>query len=136
MPYGSPIFQGLAFLRCALSVGHSGDALLAMAGASLERVLAGEEPIDGARDVAFERVVAHLAVAANGSYRGHDVDEPLALAGLACHRADGHPVAQRIAELIAVGREACANGGGARDEALFAAMGGQLLAGTPALDLV
>jgi hypothetical protein len=46
MPYGSPLFQGLAFLRCALLVGLEGDALRAMAGASLERVLAGEEPLD------------------------------------------------------------------------------------------
>ena len=146
MPYGSPLFQGLAFIRCALAVGHDGDALRAMAGASLERVLAGEDPLDvgpapgsdrlGPRDVIFERVIAHLAVAANGSYRGQPVDEALALAALACHRADEHPVAAPIAELSDVGREAVANGGGHRDAALYAAMGGQLLAGTAALGAV
>ena len=146
MPYGTPLFHSLAFLRCALSVGLDGDALRAIAGASAERVIAGEEPLDvgpapgagrlGPRDVAFERVVAHLTVAANLSFREQPVDEPLALAGLACHRADESPVADRIAALIDLGREAVARGGGSRDEAMYAALGGQLLAGTPDLDVV
>ena len=146
MPYGSPLYQALVFLRCALAVGLEGDALRAMAGGSLERVLAGEDPLDvgpapgaahlGPRDVAFERVVAHCCVAANLSFRGRGPDEPLALAGLACHRADGHPVARRIAELLEVGRERIGAGGGQRDEALYSAMAGQLLAGTWALDVV
>lgn len=146
MPYGSPLFHALAFLRCALLAGLDGDALRAIAGASLERVLAGEEPLDlgpapgagaaGPRDVAFERVVAHLTVAATLSWLGEPVAEPLGLAALACHRADGHPVAARILELLDAGREAVARGGGTRDEALYAAMAGQLLAGTFALDVV
>jgi hypothetical protein len=145
MPYGSPVYHGLAFLRCALVVGLDGDALRAIASGSLERVLAGEPPIDlgpapgperlGARDVTFERTIAYLSVAAYASFTGGDVDEPLALAALTCHRADAHPVAQRIAELIDAGREAVARGGGTRDEAMFAAIGGQLLAGTAGLDL-
>ena len=140
MPYGSPLFEGLAFLRCALAVGLEGDALRAIAGGSIERVLAGEEPLDvgpapgverlGPRDVMFERVVAHLAIAAHGAYRGWDVDEPLGLAALACHRADDHPVAAAIADLLGAAR------GGGRDEALYAAIGGQLLAGTSALSVV
>jgi len=146
MPYGTSLFHSLAFLRCALSVGLDGDALRAIAGASTERVLAGEEPIDagpapgagrlGPRDVAFERVVSHLTVAANLSFREQPVDEPLALARLACHRGDDNPVANRIAELVDAGREAVARGGGTRDEAMYAALGGQLLAGTPDLDVV
>jgi hypothetical protein len=146
MPYGSPLFQGLAFLRCALLCGLDGDALRAIAGGSLDRVLAGEEPLDvgpapgagrlGPRDVAFERVVTHLGVAANLSFDGQKVDEPFGLAALACRRADAHPVAARILDLIDAGRAAAANGGGYRDEALYAAMGGQLLAGTYALDVL
>jgi predicted TIM-barrel fold metal-dependent hydrolase len=146
MPYGSALFHSLAFLRCALSVGLGGDALRAIAGASAERLLGGEDPLDvgpapgarrlGPRDVAFERVVSHLSVAANLSFRGHAVDEPLALAALACHRAEAHPVADRIAALIELGREAVARGGGTRDEAMYAALAGQLLAGTHALDVV
>ncbi|HEX8119685.1 MAG TPA: amidohydrolase family protein [Solirubrobacteraceae bacterium] len=145
MPYGSPLFHSLAFLRCALAVGLEGDALRAIAGASVERVLAGDEPLDvgpapgsarlGPRDVGFERVVAHCAVAANLSFREQPVDEALALAQLACHRADEHPVAARVGELLQVGREVVARGGGTRDEALYAAMAAQLLAGTAALDL-
>jgi hypothetical protein len=146
MPYGTPLFHSLAFLRCALSVGLEGDALRAIAGASTERVLAGEEPLDvgpapgsgrlGPRDVAFERVVSHLGIAANLSFREQPVDEPLGLARLACHRADDNPVADRIAELVDLGREVVARGGGARDEAMYAALAGQLLAGTPDLDVV
>jgi hypothetical protein len=146
MPYGSSLFASLAFLRRALGVGLEGDALRAIAGASAERVLSGEDPLDvgpapgsamlGARDVAFERVVAHLSVAANLSFRRQPVDEPLALGGLACHRADEHPVANRVAELVEAGRDALARGDGAADEAMFAALAGQLLAGTYALDVV
>jgi hypothetical protein len=145
MPYGSPLFHSLATVRCALSVGLDGDALRAIAGGSIERVLAGEEPLDvgpapgsarlGPRDVIFERVVAHCCVAANLSFRRQAVDEPLALAGLACHRADGHRVAQQVAALIEAGRALVADGGGVRDQALYAAMGAQLLAGTPELDV-
>jgi uncharacterized protein len=146
MPYGSPLFHSLAFLRCALSVGLDGDALRAISAESIERVLAGEEPLDlgpapgserlGPRDVEFERVVAHCAVACNLSFREQPVDEPLALAALACHRADEHPVAAQIAALLELGRETVARGGGTRDDAMYAAMGAQLLAGTPALDVV
>ena len=78
--------------------------------------------------------MAHLAVAANLSFRDQPIDEALALAELACHRADAHPVAVRIAELLGAGREIVAAGGGTRDAAMFTAMAGGLLAGTAALD--
>ena len=144
MPYGSPLFHSLACVRCALSVGLGGDALRAIAGGSAERVLGGEAPLDlgpapgtarlGPRDVIFERVVAHAAVAANLSFRRQGVDEPLALARLACHRADEHPVAAQVAALLDAGRQAAGREGGRR-QALYAALGAQLLAGTPELDL-
>ena len=146
MPYGSSVYHALAFLRCALSVGLDGDALRAIASGSLERVLDGEEPLDvgpapgparlGPRDVEFERVVSHCSVAANLSFREHDADEPLALAQLACHRADEHPVAQQVGALLAAGRDALAEGEEPRGRAMFAAIAAQLLAGTPALDVL
>jgi hypothetical protein len=145
MPYGSPVYHSLAFLRCALAVGLDGDALAGIASASLERVLAGEDPLDlgpapgpgrlGARDVEFERVVAHASVAANLAFREQGVDEPLALAQLACHRADANPVAVQVGALLAAGRDALARGEEPRGTAMFAAIGAQLLAGTPALDV-
>src|SRR5690606_12503549 len=46
LPYGTALSCGWAFLRCAAAVGLEGDALRAIAGASLERVVAGEPPID------------------------------------------------------------------------------------------
>ena len=145
MPYGSPVYHSLAFLRCALAVGLEGDALRGIASASLERLLAGEDPLElgpapgaerlGPRDVEFERVVSHCSVAANLCFREQPVDEPLALAQLACHRADEHPVARQVGALLAAGREALADGEDPRGTAMYAALGAQLLAGTPALDL-
>ena len=145
MPYGSALYHSLAFLRCALAVGLDGDAMRAIASESAERVLAGEDPLDvgpapgaqrlGPRDVEFERVVAHCTVAANLSFREHDADEPLALAQLACHRADEHPVALQVGALLAGGRDALARGEEPRGNAMYAAIAAQLLAGTPALDL-
>jgi uncharacterized protein len=145
MPYGSPLYHSLAALRCALAVGLEGDALRAIASESAARVLAGEEPLDvgpapgperlGARDVEFERVVAHGAVAASLSFREQPADQSLALAQLACHRADGHPLAEQVASMLAVGREALAEGEGPHGRAMFAALGAQLLAGTPELDV-
>jgi hypothetical protein len=145
MPYGTALYHSLATLRCALAVGLDGDALRAITSESTARVLAGEDPLDvgpapgpgrlGPRDVEFERVVAHGSVAANLCFREHGPDEPLALAELACHRADGHPVADQVAELLAAGREALARGEEPRGTAMYAAIGAQLLAGTPELDV-
>ena len=44
--------------------------------------------------------------------------------------------ADRVAALVEEGREAVARGGGVQDEAMYAALAGQLLAGTPDLDVV
>jgi hypothetical protein len=145
MPYGTGVFNGFGFLRCAVAAGLEGDALAAIAGASLERVLAGEPPLElgpppgpaalGPRDLGFERVVAHLGVAAQLGWRGEDPAEPLGLARLACDRVDGHPVAAAVAGLVDTALAALAEGPDGTTTALYAAVGGQLLAGTPAAPL-
>jgi len=127
MPYGSPRFHAVALLRCGRAVGLEPEQIAVVAGAQLERALAGEEPIDlgpapgaarlGPRDVGFERVVAHLTTAATLSWRGLDATEAFALARLALHRADGHPLAAQLEALLAV-------------ESIWTAATGQLLAGT------
>ena len=143
MPYGTGLFHGLAFLRCGAAVGLGADALQMIAGAQLERVLDGAEPVElgpapgsaalGARDVAFERVVGHLSIACHEAFRGIDPTEPLSLALLACHRLDGHPVAGWCAELIEASLELFAQGGEPVTNAVYGAMGAQVLAGTPDL---
>jgi hypothetical protein len=142
MPYGTGVFNGFAFLRCARAVGLGPDAIAAMAGASLERVVAGEGPIDagpapgadrlGPRDLGFERVVAYLGIAAQMGWHGGDPAESLALARLACTRQDGHPVAAAIDALLAEAQEAAIAAPLAQGPILFAALAGQVLAATAA----
>ena len=141
MPYGNGLFHGLAFLRCGAAVGLDADALTVMAGTQAERMLAGEEPLDlgpapgaaalGGRDVAFERVVGHLSIACHEAFRKVDPTEPLSLALLACHRLDGHPVAAWCTELIEATLELFVDGAWPATDAIYGAMGAQVLAGTP-----
>ena len=94
MPYGPGVATAFMFLRVARAVGLDPDATRAIAGAQLERVVAGEDPIDlgpapgesavGPRVIQAERVVAYTAAALQIAYRGYDPTEPLALARLAC----------------------------------------------------
>ena len=145
MPYGNAVFHGFALLRCAAAVELDPDATAALAGASLERVLAGDAPLDlgpargtaslGARDVGFERVVAYLAAAAQMGFRRSDPTEALALARLACRRTDGHPVAAVVDELIAATQaEQAAAQGDLEPAALYPVLAAQLLAGTHAVE--
>ena len=140
LPYGSAMFHGFAMLRCAGAVGLSADALAAIAAGALERVLAGEEPIDlgpapgagalGPRDVDFERTASWLATGCVQAWRGNDPTEALSLAALACHRADGHPVAAQIEGLVEVTLDALAGGPEHAGYAVVGAMAAQVLAGT------
>lgn len=143
MPYGNGLFHGLACLRCGEAVGLGPHALESIAGAQLARVLAGEEPLDlgpapgpallGPRDLGFERVVGHLSIACHEAFRQIDPTEPLSLALLACHRLDGHPVADEVAELIEATMMAYTAGDEPLTAAIYGAMGAQILAGTPHL---
>jgi uncharacterized protein len=147
LPYGTALFHGFAFLRCARAVGLGGDALTAIAGASLERLLAGEPPLDlgpppgtgrlGPRDLGFERATTYLGIACNMAFHGSDPAEALSLARLGLQRLDGHPAAVTADALAS---ESQARIAGRRDDghrgafALWAAMGAQIVCGTPALD--
>jgi uncharacterized protein len=141
LPYGSGLFHAWAFLRCAEAVGLSGEALEAIAGGSLKRILAGEEPLDlgpapgtsglGPRDLGFERAVTYLGLAANLGWRGADATEPLSLARLALQRLDGHPVAAAADALVAEDLNRTSASAGAPGRPLFGALCGQILCGTP-----
>src|SRR4051812_12235206 len=97
MPYGSARFGALAFLRCALAVGTSPEALRAVAGEQLERVISGEDPIAlgpppgekvlGRRDLTAERGLVYIAGAIQAAFRGYDPTEPISLARLALRPA-------------------------------------------------
>jgi len=94
MPYGPGLSTAFMFLRIARAVGLGPDAMRAIAGGQLDRVMAGEDPLDlgpapgaesvGPRIIDAERVVAYCATALQLSFRGIDPNESIALARLAC----------------------------------------------------
>jgi predicted TIM-barrel fold metal-dependent hydrolase len=91
-PYGLPLASAVMAFRCALQAGLEPPALRVIAGGQLERVLAGEDPLDAgpaprephALDPLLERVVNHLSQAIARSFGGSDPEEPVALSRLAC----------------------------------------------------
>jgi predicted TIM-barrel fold metal-dependent hydrolase len=106
MPYGPGALTAFMFARCAEAVGLSGEARRAIAGAQLERVLDGTEPLDvgpapgaaalGARVIEAERVVVTASAAVQVAFRGGDPTEPLALARSACRTARSDEVGQLL----------------------------------------
>ena len=94
MPYGQGILTAFIFLRCSAAVGLGAEARRAIAGAQLERVVSGEDPLElgpppgagavGERVVEAERVVIMTSVAANLAFRGAEPTEALQLARSAC----------------------------------------------------
>ncbi len=118
MPYGPGLFAAYIFLRVARSVGHGPEALRAIAGEQLARVVAGEDPLDvgpapghgavGERVIEAERVVSYLAAALQLALRGLPPAEPVALARLACRTCrDGNvrEVLTYVDGLLAIGQE-------------------------------
>lgn len=141
-PYGSALFAGYAFLRCATALGLEGDALTAIAGGTLELILAGEPAPDlgpapgiarlGPRDLGWERTASYLCSACHMAFRGADPTEPLSLAALACERQDGDDVARAVLELIETSLDVVASGPPRLAQATYGALVGQLLAATAA----
>jgi uncharacterized protein len=144
MPYGPGIFAAFCFLRVARAVGLGQDALRAIAGGQLARVVAGEEPADlgpppgvhvvGERVIEAERVVTYCAVALQVAFRGQEPAEPIALARLACRTTRDGDVRDLLGYVDALLQIAQENGH-AHPEIPFAMMPATLLAmviaGTP-----
>jgi len=157
MPYGTGLVNGTIFLRCALAVGHAGEALAAMAGGQLARIVAGEELLDlgpapgparlGERSLQHERVVAYLTAAAQVAFAQADPAEPLALARMACQGDGSDPVLAAVDGLVAraEAERAASEGGAVPDDGdvmrraarsgWFAMAGAQLVGGTPRVPL-
>jgi predicted TIM-barrel fold metal-dependent hydrolase len=92
-PYGSVVQAAVCTIRCALQVGLTAEQVRGVAGGQLERLLAGEEPLDlgpapgppaTPADVLLERVADNLVSALARRVVGNDGDEPVALARLGC----------------------------------------------------
>jgi predicted TIM-barrel fold metal-dependent hydrolase len=148
MPYGGPRYASMAMVRCARAVGLTPAQVTAVAGAQLERVLAGDEPADlgpapgtgalGPRVLGFERAIGYLTAAVQMTFRGGDPSEPYALARLACQAQGEAPHAgalRRVDRYVAQAQERLATGAeDAAYAAVHAGMAAMILAGTAASD--
>ena len=116
-PYGMPVMNAILTLRCALQVGLSAEQVTTVMGDQLDRLLAGEEPIDTgpapgppdiATDLILDRVFAYLIVGLGRLIVGAPADEMVALARLGC-TVDDHapqaPVCRAMAALIDLGEQ-------------------------------
>jgi len=110
-PYGTPVQSTVMTLRCALEAGLSHDQVVGVAGAQLERLLAGEAPLDLGRapgaarlraNILLERVCSLLHTAIGMMLRGDDGAEYLALARLACEVGDDAPEAEVCRSVLAL----------------------------------
>jgi uncharacterized protein len=116
-PYGVPAMNAILTLRCAVQAGLSPEQLGAVAGGQLERLLAGEAPLDagpapgppqGPTDLVLDRVFAYLIVALGRLIVGAPADEVVALARLGCTVDDNAPQAatcRAMAALIDLGEQ-------------------------------
>ena len=109
-PYGSPLTSAVMSLRCAVQAGVGGDALRLVAGGQLERLVSGEDPVDGGPppaaavpiDPLAERVAAHLISAMGRGMGGGDPAEPVAIARLSCAVGDEDPRREHFASVLAL----------------------------------
>jgi predicted TIM-barrel fold metal-dependent hydrolase len=144
MPYAPGLTAAFIFLRTARALGLRGEALRAVAGGQLARIMDGQEPADlgpapglaalGERRIAAERVVAYCSAAIQVAFRGMDAGEPIALARLACRTdSDGDLAAllHYVDRVLAIAQQNAA----AEPERPYAAMPATVLAmtlaGTP-----
>ena len=106
-PYTQPLTAIVLHMRFALQAGIEPDALRAIAGGTMERILAGAEiePIGRppgeleTLSLHLERVVAHLVAAIGAAVSEGDPAELISLARLACDVRDD-PNAELLAEIL------------------------------------
>ena len=108
-PYGTPLQGAVIALRCALQAGLGPDAVRAVAGAQMARLLDGAEPLDlgpapgpqagaaaAGADPLLARVSDYLVAALNRRVAEADGDEPVALARLSAAVGDDAPQADAV----------------------------------------
>jgi uncharacterized protein len=91
-PYGLPLTSAVMHLRLAAQAGVGREQLRSIAGGQMQRVLAGQDPLDlgpapgSARpiDPLLERVISHTSQAIARMFVRADPSEAVALAKLAC----------------------------------------------------
>ncbi len=112
LPYGTPLQSAVLALRCALEAGLSPDQVASVAGGQLERLLAGEEPLDAGpapggehakSDLLLDRVHGALVNAIGRIMGGERGESGVALARLACEvgeEAPQAPVCRSVLSLL------------------------------------
>ena len=112
LPYGTPLQSAVLALRCALEAGLSPDQVASVAGGQIERLLAGEEPLDAGAapggeqpksDLLLDRVHGALVNAVGRIMGGEHGDSGVALARLACEvgeEAPQAPVCRSVLSLL------------------------------------
>jgi uncharacterized protein len=123
VPYGSPALNAILTIRCALQAGLTADQVRAVCSAQLERLLAGEPPLDAGpppgppaepRDLVFERVYLFAMAALARMIAGADSEDVVGLAKLACDVEEDVPQAaacRTMTELIDLQAESIAEVG-------------------------
>jgi hypothetical protein len=143
------MFAAWADLRLAAAVGMDEDRVRSIMGGQLARLVAGEDPLDlgpprgvealGPRLPAAERAIAHLTAAAHGAFRGGDPVEALALARLACQTPGPDDPSARVLGTVdrfaVLANERLAANPDDIAPIAMAAIAGQIVAGTPWVDL-
>jgi uncharacterized protein len=111
IPYGRTVAAAAVVLRSALAAGLSDDQVRSVAGAQLQRLLAGDSPGDlglaptqpvRAAGALLERVHTLLVAASARMTAGQPTDEYLDLARLACALPGDHPDARAATTVAAI----------------------------------
>ncbi|HEV2820830.1 MAG TPA: amidohydrolase family protein [Solirubrobacteraceae bacterium] len=143
MPYGGGRMATVTTVRPALEAGLGPDALAAIAGGQLERILAGEAPLDlgpppgppPAPRIEARRALAYLTAATQMAFLQADPDEALALARLACQHVDDDPVLDAVDGFCAAAQRALTSREPDPEQerwpGIHELLGAQLVAGTP-----
>jgi uncharacterized protein len=107
-PYGLPLTSAVMHMRLAAQAGLDPRALRSIAGAQMEQVLAGGDPLDAGPppgngrpiDPLLERVISHACQAVARMFARVDPTEPVALAKLACGVGEDSPDAEIFAAVL------------------------------------
>jgi len=110
-PYGTPAINAILTVRCALQAGLSAEQITVVAGRQLERLLAGQGPLDAGpapgppsapRDLILDRTFTYLAMALGRLIVGAPGEEMVALARLGCTVDEAAPQAQTCQAIAAL----------------------------------
>ena len=111
MPYGSTAQGAIMALRAGAEAGLSADQMRVVAGTQIERLLAGDDPIDlgpapGAPglhpDILVQRIHGYLVAVVARMFVGEAADDYVGLARLACEVGEDSPYAPVAASVVAL----------------------------------